>query len=82
MGGRPAVLRAKGADHADGGYGLECGSRAAGSSEDGAAQGGEHAQAVVPLNAGRMGSYQPMLRRVPRRQEPLTPVTARPLEPF
>ena len=28
MGGRLAVLGAKGADHADGGYGLECGSPA------------------------------------------------------
>jgi len=56
--------------------------RAAGSSEDGAAQGEEHVQALVPLNVGRMGSYQPMLRRVPRCQEPLTPATARPLEPF
>ena len=34
------------------------------------------------LHAGRMGSYQPMLRRVPRRQEPLTPATARLLGPF
>ena len=76
MGGR------LGADHADGGYGLECGSRAAGSSEDGAAQGGEHAQALVPLHAGRMGSYLPMLRRVSRLQEPLTSATALPLQPF
>jgi len=37
--------------------------RAAGSSKDGATQGGEHAQALVPLHAGRMGSYQPMLKR-------------------
>ena len=30
----------------------------AGSSEDGAAQGGVHAQALVPLHAGRMGFCQ------------------------
>ena len=43
---------------------------------------GEHAQALVPLHAGRMGSYQPMSRRVPRRREPLASATARPLQPF
>jgi len=45
-------------------------------------QGRVRAQALVPLQAGRMGSYQDMLRRPPPRQEPLTPATARPLEPF
>jgi len=44
--------------------------------EDGAVQGGERAQALFPFRAGRISSYQPMLRRVPRRQEPLTSATA------
>ena len=56
--------------------------QAASSSEDGAAQGGVRAQALVPLHAGRMGSYQPKLRRAPPRPEPLRPATARPLQPF
>ena len=49
--------------------------RAASSSEYGAAQGRVRVQALVPLQAGRMGSYQQMLRRPPPSQEPLTPAT-------
>ena len=45
--------------------------RAASSSEDGAAQGGVRAQALVPLYACTLGSYQP---RAPPRPEPLHPV--------
>ena len=56
--------------------------RAASSSEYGTAQGGVRVQALVPLKAGRMRSYQQMLRRPHPRQEPLTPATVRPLAPF
>jgi len=42
---------------------------------------GVRAQVLATLHAGRMGSYQPMLRRAPPHLEPLTPATAHHLLP-